>query len=649
MSFLKFLKTGKKKKDKHAVAPVRQVTRAERFKAIWNEIKRTLEGLRQGNDDGNPAKVRKLIECKIQELVEVVVQEMDEEGIGEAPPCFELMLKEDVIGGVCIYASENAVGRMNGIMLRGLGWLLLMEGRCLDKALIGHHKQVTRPIIELLNSLQTALGATPPNLTLHYSYLFVLYALSSQLAAYHTCFDFFTTTNPFTLALSYIGSDLSLKPSDILDDSPTPSADIYLSDLAIDIVGNMLQCFHPSSVSVIDSKADILPTLIVGDLHVLIESVLNQQSETLKEHTVARISQRVKVINKITAGPYPELQTALKSGFETQISPRLLEVLCTYAGAQLTDYFIREIDSSDYLILPVLLGSDKICEKLTGGILSKEIGLSAATVSMATSMLARSPDKAYGKLISSAFPVDMRQYKKVDLHFMFHPLIMSEGIGYTESHIDATAAVADVRTTKNKRVYGETVRRGSELENGILTAISTKLLTAPSQPFSLNAAVTGFLTQVILCGGEEALSYVLWEDGPVVTAMTGIKDEVEQYAKTNGLVKTRDMANAARRKLGIYNQPLPIDLRLRKKDSREKDALGGFNSFDTYVTLEEWRSSLVTLLAAMREIQSIDTELRIVDDIEEPGSPGSASTGSPRQPPCLFVTPSLSPERSWKS
>eukprot|EP01064_Diplonema_japonicum_P039597 TRINITY_DN9971_c6_g1_i1.p1 TRINITY_DN9971_c6_g1~~TRINITY_DN9971_c6_g1_i1.p1 ORF type:complete len:658 (+),score=69.49 TRINITY_DN9971_c6_g1_i1:23-1975(+) len=643
MSILQFLKTGRrsKKPTKKMVAPVKQESRADRFAAMWKQITSVLEGVRTGREDENPVKVRKLINTRIHEMIGIVTQEREQDGVGEAPPCFELMLKHNVIGKMCIYAVENTVRKINCIMLKSLGNMVLLVGESLNKPLIGHFKQVSQPIISLFSSLEPALRATPPNAILHFSSLYLQYAVSVQLAEFPNCYDFFSAENlsPVQFAIPYIGSDITIQ-SDEIDDEPgsCPVTTIHLSDVALEVISQMVSCLHPSSVSYLETKDDLLPTLLVADLHVLTESLLVQTSEVFKNNIVSRISLRVAILNKISRGPFPKLFNAVKRGFESQLSPRLAEVLTTYPGAQLTDYLLRELCCSGELVVPVLLQNDAICEKLTSGILSKEIGLSSATILMVTSMLQASPDETHRVLVRSGLPTNVQGFNKVDVHYIFHPLIMkTEGCGYNEAHRDATLTVSSSSVCKQS---GREKVFSAEGTNGILTAISTKLVTVPSQPLPLNAAILTFLTQILSVGCCHTLHYFLWEDGPIVTAMTCIKDEIEQYAASHGDIKTRDMANAARRKLGIY-EPLPDVSRKRGKDAEVSTSV--ISSFDAYVTLEEWRTELVTLFESIREVQLIqETEL---STLELSPRESSSSSSSPRQPPSLLaafspITPS---------
>eukprot|EP00754_Rhynchopus_humris_P006344 Rhum_TRINITY_DN13077_c0_g1::Rhum_TRINITY_DN13077_c0_g1_i1::g.56723::m.56723 len=163
----------------------------------------------------------------LSELCAVLHREARETPPGEAPPCYELLLRRDVVRCACEYADpagdpDLIASRVFPHVLCFVSDVLVFAGGSEEMPLVGQHRQIVAPVRALLSNLRALLsrcaasslalsprrrrggdgggggsGARAPPArkkapdTVYYSFLYLLYGLAFQLQAFPRCLQFF--------------------------------------------------------------------------------------------------------------------------------------------------------------------------------------------------------------------------------------------------------------------------------------------------------------------------------------------------------------------------------------------------------------------------------------------------------------------------
>eukprot|EP01060_Flectonema_neradi_P011706 TRINITY_DN18710_c0_g1_i1.p1 TRINITY_DN18710_c0_g1~~TRINITY_DN18710_c0_g1_i1.p1 ORF type:complete len:636 (+),score=112.19 TRINITY_DN18710_c0_g1_i1:98-2005(+) len=631
MSFINFLRTGRRSSKN--LKTTKKLTRLELFERSWDSLRMCFEAS-NNSVEGLLQKIR----TDGGEMVNLLISETDTQN--STPPCYECLLSKDVIKKLCKYSrgiSKKKVPVLHAAVLL-ISDIILAAGSE-DRPLLGHHSQVILPATEVIKYLLPELGCIPginnqQDPRLHHSFLYLLYSLAWQLSSSPECTGFFidSDTNESLLvhAIPYIGSDGFVNSRDI--DPSLEYKDLFLSDLAIEVVERLTVVWYPECVSFLDDISPLLASSAVKELGGLLE--IKPPKLVNSPEMLERVAIRLQFLSSVELFSLsPTLHSSILSHFRDRIV------------AYFETFFERGLVPSSAAIACMRF----VITRLKGRSFYEPIcNIFLSKIDTLASMLSATDSRSLQLLLLLSVVVQkcpgscqilLGQFtpgsgKKLTMSTLDISKLFNKGLVREENNrIAHRDASAEYRKPEAPTAINSRQEVQPAPENGVFPAVVN--IVKRSVQVELLVAVFCFLSSAIRTGCSDLLTLLFDEQrGLLASTLTSITKDIDLFISKHGASRVRHLALQARRELGILGGS--------DKRSDPSDLL-----FCKWVIVEEWRAELHAILTAHREAQLLSRmgqKVSVAERAQPPplflpvsgtagGSPNSLVVKHPRDNP----------------
>eukprot|EP01059_Diplonema_ambulator_P007394 TRINITY_DN16867_c0_g1_i4.p1 TRINITY_DN16867_c0_g1~~TRINITY_DN16867_c0_g1_i4.p1 ORF type:complete len:506 (+),score=116.47 TRINITY_DN16867_c0_g1_i4:52-1569(+) len=469
-----FLKSLKGRMQKLSGDPVKK------YAATWELLKDAIE-MRGGGSPGRgvTSKVTADIKGHLKTMLGLLVEEAkkgDSELTGAAPPCYEYMMKKNILKQLCGYAKWQ---HFDILLLHHITDVVLFV-----TPLLGHFKQATAPLLDLLAHTETKLQLWVKNASsksntydhhtrcLSHGFIQLVYSIAWQLQCSQTvveCVDFFfvdktrfefdekeihpTRKNASFILLEFVIPYLKRTEEvvasseiDYVDDllavTGSEAHEIYTTEVAIDALNCVFGLQSENVASYLESMGTFIAVLITQNISKLCKELLDKEhcdEYATRELLMEQLQRRIQLLDTVALHPKEGLKEAFRVEYRRHVVDMIfVERLTTETGVvdqehvlQLASFILENLKMRPFCdeMLDGLFSAP--LKPLLSAILRNDATLVPSVLNLFLIMFKVRPNKAASVLLTRAIakcaPLDDAENfdtpTLAEIDGLFHPLL----------------------------------------------------------------------------------------------------------------------------------------------------------------------------------------------------------------------------------
>eukprot|EP01064_Diplonema_japonicum_P033164 TRINITY_DN6477_c3_g1_i1.p1 TRINITY_DN6477_c3_g1~~TRINITY_DN6477_c3_g1_i1.p1 ORF type:complete len:712 (+),score=211.88 TRINITY_DN6477_c3_g1_i1:97-2136(+) len=463
-----FLKSLKKQMQKSIASdPVKK------YAATWELLKSAVEGRGHGSPArGVSSKATADIKSHLKTMLGLLIDEAKKGEIhGAAPPCYEYMLKKGVLKQLCTFAKWQ---NFDLLLLHHIADIVLFVS-----PLLGHFKQATAPLLDLLQHSESKLQLWVKNRSadvldhhtrcLSHGFIQLVYSIAWQLQCSHSvveCVDFFFVDKtrfefdekeikptektasfillefvvPYLKRTEEVVAASEIDYDDLLAIGST-SHEIYTTEVAVDALCCVFNLQNDNVANYLEGKGCFIAGLITQNISKLCKELLDREhcdEYSTKELLMEQLQRRVQLLSAVSH----HAKQHFRETFQQQFTLHVVEqVFVARLQGNLRDKE-NVLQLASFLLESLPL--KPFCDELVAGLLSPSVKKSLFPAIMESDkclvpsvlnlfliMFKVRPNKVADELLAGSLkvytngvqPDEMYYPSLADINELFHPCL----------------------------------------------------------------------------------------------------------------------------------------------------------------------------------------------------------------------------------